>query len=354
MGTRRDQIAETFTPLDEISRLLQFASNLEEYLLIRPQGPWMIPEAVAYPPSGRETGVYSVVDVGGSTVRIARVDLGSKSTEIIASIPLSPAAKQDIVQFVLQKLLDYNVQGNTALTWSFPLIDGIVQPMGKEFGDLHVGLDLAGVFNDLLEKNAAPCKIISVCTDGASSLVAQRFLQNDCNISLTWGTGINVNLFMEGVVVNSEISMLGREFNRDTFYHIRSVTAYDEISAFQPLESMVGGLYLERIAERALKEPIDFWPVLRDPNHPHYKVAQAIADRAARLVAGVLAAFLRCTDYTVVAYTGGVINEPIVRKTVEYYLKALGQPIEFVPQTHGSLFGAAVLAAMHEERRLKT
>lgn len=348
-----DRIVQEFSPPQDPCRAIQVAENLEDYLLIRPQGPWMIPETIAYPPSGQETGVYWVVDVGGSTVRIAEVDLEFQSTSVVVAIALSPAAKQDIVEFVVLKLREYGVQGNVALTWSFPLIDGIIQPMGKGFSSLYVGMDLASVFNHHLEKAYAACKVVSVCTDGASALIAQRFLESDCNISLTWGTGININLFMEGVVVNSEISMLGREYDRDTFYHLRSANQYDEVSTFQPLESLVGGLYLERIAERALGKPIDFWAVLHDLNHAHFKVVQAIADRAARIVAGVLTAFLRHTDYYVVAYTGGVINEPFIRQTVEYYVQSLGQRIEFVPQVHGSMFGAAVLAAMNEDAARK-
>lgn len=346
MSSRKERAIEALKTPTENHRLAHFVTNFEEYLLLRPYGPWMVPEDIPFPPSGRETGQFCVVDVGGSTCRLADVDLDLREVDTVGIITLDAAAKQNIVEFVAQQLLDHTISGDVALTWSFPLYQGKFQAMGKEFTNEYEGQDVIAVFNDAFRRSGVPCQVTCVCTDGASTLLSQRFLHSQGNIALTWGTGINLCIFMDGVVVNTELSMVGRVLDDgDSFYKLKVATEFDEDLPLQPLEAVAGGLYLERIAERVLGEPIDFWQVFNDPSHRHFDLVDAICDRAAAVVAAAMTPFLFKTSNSLVSYTGGVINEPRMRQKLVNFVQHLAQPIVLVPQAAGSMLGAAVLAA---------
>lgn len=335
---------------------------------IHKNGPWMIPEPAVIP-SGEESGSVLVIGVGGSTLRLAKVhihDGAAHSTELFSCI-IPADIKEDASFFswasskivpVLDRVTANEDTPTLALSWSFPLIDGKIDSMGKDFCSDFDNQDLLSVFNSALDSKY---KIVSATHDGTSSLISGAYHSKRCRMALTLGTGVNINLITgENIFVNSEISMLGRpdlvpKVNLKTqFYDFKN----DPTALFQPFEAQIGGLWLGRMASIALGEDIgtkDLWSILQQGNtrSAKYAVVHDIVHRAASLVAtaiyGLQMAFTKTNAEDIeVAYTGGVIFEPVFRAYLERELAVLAKDYGFnvflIPQKHGSEVGCAISA----------
>ncbi|ROT36282.1 actin-like ATPase domain-containing protein [Sodiomyces alkalinus F11] len=258
-------------------------------------------------PRGHETGRYLAVDVGGSTLRVALVelrgqgeDVRGRESEIVSmkSYPIGMDVKSlrgvaffDWMAARIVETLEKESRPNgsvasvlpMALAWSFPieqtsLRGGLIHDMGKGFraADGLVGEDLGAVIEAACRRSALPAELCVILNDGNATLLSCAYLHNSTRFGLILGTGVNIAAYLpvpligstkfgdrpkewfdeaRSVIVNTELGMFGKD--------ILPVTRWDALLKkghsrpdFQPLEQMVGGMYLGEIARFALLEAI--------------------------------------------------------------------------------------------------
>lgn len=336
-----------------IKALTEFIKAAQCDIGLHENGPWMIPECVPRV-TGEETGEAIVVDVGGSTLRVSRVRLPDVAVETLLNRQISERAKVDIFGWLSDILRPLCLE-EVAVGWSFPLLNGCIQPMGKGFRDKYVGRDLLGVFRSV------GVNAVSVTHDGTAALLAEHYTNAKCNISLTLGTGVNISVFKSSeCIVNTEISMLGREDLCATL-KLPFDSRFDLDPGFQPLEAMIGGPQLGKLVSKLCMMPIttdELWGLPK--SDPKFDATHYVLDRAAFLVAGSLHAVAGKFGYAgicEIAYTGGVIAQERFRELLDPYLslgsRVTGIQFRLKPQSKGSEIGAAVarLAVLHLKDR---
>lgn len=238
-------------------------------------------------PSGTENGVVLAVDVGGSTLRAALLELHSGNTKVLQqnSWEIPDNVKQsDGRSFfnwigerisVVLKLSKWNTKklsknGNKThldmgLSWSFPFVQdqsvdrAKVLAMGKGYDvqrDL-VGCDLKDLFESCLAKWNV--KVKAIVNDTVAALLAHAYSNTSTKASVILGTGVNAAIVDHtGTLINTEISLLGGHGALpQTIWDQFIDRVIVERSGFQPLETMIGGRYLGEIVRVMITELVD-------------------------------------------------------------------------------------------------
>ncbi|KAK5733694.1 N-acetylglucosamine kinase 1 [Elasticomyces elasticus] len=265
----------------------------------------MLPSYLHTLPTGRETGDFLALDVGGSTFRIALIRLGKDESgrdglqvRRIRSFVINKAIRDLkgraffdwMAERIGDMLAEYNhIKGTTdanlqmGLAWSFPVEQtsprsGKLLAMGKGFCATHgvEGQDLSELIMHSCRARKLNVDMRAIVNDGAATLLSQAYRDPTTRMSLILGTGTNAAVFLpcsalgigkfgvrptswhataEHVLVNTEISMFGR--------HVFPRTRWDDelnskhvLPDFQPLEYMITGRYLGEIARLILVEAI--------------------------------------------------------------------------------------------------
>ncbi|KAF7559958.1 hypothetical protein G7046_g4197 [Stylonectria norvegica] len=267
----------------------------------------MLPSYSYQLPEGTECGRFLSLDVGGSTLRVALVELrgrvcedGEESKIIsIKSYHITPAIKDLegmeffnwMAQRISDTLEDGPEEGGTperplpmALAWSFPieqtsLAGGKLQGMGKGFL-AHRGLlgqDLGQIIKLACKNYRLNVELRAIVNDSSACLLSRSYSHNSTRFGLILGTGVNLAAFLpisaigrpkfglrpaswfqeaSHIIVNTELSMFGTG--------ILPLTRWDKLllkghprPTFQPLEYMVSGMYLGEICRFALIEAIE-------------------------------------------------------------------------------------------------
>lgn len=328
--------------ISDMQSLPEFIRDAQEDMKICIEGPWMIPEYVPEV-TGEETGQITVVDVGGTMLRVSEISLPDAAVKTILQLQIPEVAKKDVISWLAGILRPLHLK-EVAICWSFPLINGCIQPLGKGFSGKYTGKNLLEVLK------AAGINAVSATHDGTAALLAEHYMNKKCKVSLTLGTGVNISVFESSkCIVNTEISMLGRP-DLCPNLTLPFDPLFDLDPHFQPLEAMVGGPQLGAMVSKLSRSRVstdELWYLSK--SDPKYNIAHSILDRAAFLVAGSLHAVVGKFGYTGdcdIAFTGGVIAQTIFRELLESYLRlgshATGVSFRLRPQLNGSEVGAAV------------
>lgn len=257
-------------------------------------------------PTGNEHGTFLAIDLGGSTLRIAIIDITPKSLDdddrsrriniIIEKkwiIPNTEKVMNDnFFKFIGSKILEtINLQSvitrndmiNVGITWSFPLDtlshnSALLSNAGKGWlisPETH-NQDL----KQILEKSVANhfnlnVKVQAIINDSLAVYAAGSFLSSDLKLAMVLGTGFNVccslktdqfpvhkTLNQSTVLINSETSLFGRnllplatefDFTIDNRFDIDRIfkchmrlDPHDQ-TIFQPSELMTSGRYLPEL-----------------------------------------------------------------------------------------------------------
>ncbi|KAM0278973.1 hypothetical protein ACHAQH_004839 [Verticillium albo-atrum] len=259
-------------------------------------------------PTGLEKGRYLALDVGGSTLRVALVELRGhdyevrcKESEIVSmkSFRIGKTIKDlegvaffDWMADRIVETLENEEEGHRgehdaalpmALSWSFPieqtsLRSGRIHGMGKGFraaDGLH-GQDLGAVIDAACRRSGLVAELLVILNDGNATLLSQAYTHPATRFGLILGTGVNIAAHLpvtligaakfgerpqewfeeaRSVIVNTELGMFGHD--------ILSITRWDaDLKAghprpfFQPLEHMLSGMYLGEIARFVLLDAI--------------------------------------------------------------------------------------------------
>lgn len=264
----------------------------------------MLPSCISKLPNGTETGTCLVVDLGGSTLRVAFIKLvgNKKKGEILIKkefAVLDPTKQlsgdgfflwmAERVHQCLSIAIDRNIisadyeQLQMGLSWSFPFSQtkinrGVIQDMGKGYnvGVEIIGWELNEAFGKAFSKLGLRIRVGAVVNDGSASMISLAYLNPETRISLILGTGINAGvMFPKALVspvklakveldddasvcmVNTEISMVQSDVVPETCWD-SELDAHVERPGFQPLETKVSGRYLGEIARLIIRDLVKY------------------------------------------------------------------------------------------------
>jgi hexokinase len=254
-------------------------------------------------PTGNEKGTYLALDVGGSTFRVALIELcGREGGMRILQVTSSPI--DNVVKLLegtaffdwMAEQIDSMLAGVGAqygreetplamgLSWSFPIdqtsiSSGRVIHMGKGFlcSNGTVGEELGDLIIGSCRKRNLNVRMDAIVNDSSATLLSRAYVDPNTRMSLILGTGTNVAIHFpvheiglskfgvrppgwfdraKHVIINSELSMFGGG--------ILPMTRWDEVlnrthlrPDYQPLEYMVTGRYLGEIVRLIIVEAVE-------------------------------------------------------------------------------------------------
>ncbi|KAL1844882.1 hypothetical protein VTK73DRAFT_1578 [Phialemonium thermophilum] len=298
--------------------LREFSSKLKVQFR---EGLWsnpacMLPSFNHQLPHGFERGQYLVLDVGGSTLRVALAELRGRGargaeSEIIRMdvFKINPQIKSlkgmDFFDWVAQRISEtlsksprqpppqqqQQQQQSTSdkplplgIAWSFPIEQtsirsGRLHDMGKGFlaAEGLLGQDLGDIIESACQTVGLIVEVSAIVNDSTATLLSQAYINPSTRFGLILGTGVNIAAHLpisvigrekfgarpdswyeraSHVVVNTELGMFGKGILPATRWD-RLLNASHPRPDFQPLEQMVSGYYLGEICRYALIEAIN-------------------------------------------------------------------------------------------------
>ncbi|KAG1143449.1 hypothetical protein G6F37_001551 [Rhizopus arrhizus] len=251
----------------------------------------MIPSFVTKMPKGNETGTFLSLDMGGTNLRIAAVELKGAGKSIVHELKRCPSielktgegamffdwiadAVRDLITIEAKHLFTQDqVEGKETLAlgvcWSFPVdqtaVDrGTILRMGKGFTLKNTeGNDLADMFHEAFKRKKLNVKVTAILNDTVGTLVAHAYTNPECRIGLIFATGINA-AYPEKVsaitklapevrnnytpntemLINTEIDIFGTEaYLPLTKYDLALDLSHNQ-PKFQLYEKMLSGAYM--------------------------------------------------------------------------------------------------------------
>lgn len=254
-------------------------------------------------PTGSETGTFLALDVGGSTFRVALIELHGRDEDMrivkVASSYIDNSVKLlEGTQFFdwmaghIENMLkdvgtDYG-RGEVALpmglSWSFPIDQtsmgsGLMIHMGKGFhcSNGTVGQELGDLLIQSCRKRDLNVAMAAIVNDSSAALLSRAYVDPKTRMSLILGTGTNMAIhfpvheigrskfgvrpegwfdYAKHVIINSEMSMFGGG--------VLPMTRWDDVlnrthlrPDYQPLEYMITGRYLGEIVRLIIVEAVE-------------------------------------------------------------------------------------------------
>ncbi|PGG95276.1 hypothetical protein AJ79_10151 [Helicocarpus griseus UAMH5409] len=278
-------------------------------------------------PTGKERGTYLALDVGGSTFRVALVELSGSATMKIIRMETSTIDESvkllegkaffawmagKIEQMLLGGQEKYGLDSEPlpmGLSWSFPvdqtsIRSGRVISMGKGFlcSNGTVGEDLSELIMEACKERNLNVQIDAIVNDSSSTLLSRAYIDSSTRVSLILGTGTNAAIHYpvhaigidkfgnrpaewfaqaDHVIVNTELSMFGGG-------GVLPMTTWDDFlnrthlkPDYQPLEYMCTGRYLGEIVRLIMVDAVKtaglFGGVLPESMRSPYSFDTAIA-----------------------------------------------------------------------------
>ncbi|KAL4992475.1 hypothetical protein BDW68DRAFT_149799 [Aspergillus falconensis] len=253
-------------------------------------------------PTGLEQGTFLALDVGGSTMRVALIELRGQGKMEVLRVSSSPIDNQvkllegtsffDWMAGKIEGMLrevgtNYGREEaplSMGLSWSFPIeqtsiSSGLVIHMGKGFRCSMgtVGQELGALIVQSCQKRSLNVRVDAIVNDSSAALLSRAYVDPATRMSLILGTGTNVAIhfpvhaiglgkfgtrpegwfdYAKHVIINSEMSMFGGG--------VLPMTRWDDIlnrthlrPDYQPLEYMATGRYLGEIVRLIIVEAVE-------------------------------------------------------------------------------------------------
>jgi hexokinase len=292
------------TPLG-VNNMMAMSTKIQEQLKTSLQAnPYcMLPSYNHALPMGTETGTFLALDVGGSTFRVALIELSGRqggmkirsSTSSVIDEPVKALEGTAFFDWMAQKI-DGMLAGVNAqygrettplamgLSWSFPvnqtsISSGLIINMGKGFrcSNTTQGQELGELIIQACRRRNLNVTVNAIVNDGSATLLTRAYVDPRTRMSLILGTGTNAAVhfpvheigltkfgvrppgWFDGakhVIVNTELSMFGGG--------VLPRTRWDETlnkthlrPDYQPLEYMITGRYLGEIVRLILVEAVE-------------------------------------------------------------------------------------------------
>ncbi|ORX91333.1 actin-like ATPase domain-containing protein [Basidiobolus meristosporus CBS 931.73] len=245
-----------------------------------------IPSFVTSLPTGKETGTYLAIDLGGTNLRTAAVTLlgdgqvGVNMRKYAISTDIREGEGTKLFDWIAdctaELLQDTTINVGTAnlhmgVTFSFALNQtainrGTVGKMGKGFNLTGVqGNDLKDLLEDGFKRKGLDNIIVSaIINDTVGTLVSHAYVSPTTKIGLILATGTNAAYLESGAKIAKyqgapvDQMILNTEYNtmaQNTLPYTKYDDALDNETftpGFQRLEKMVSGMYMGEIARRVM------------------------------------------------------------------------------------------------------
>ncbi|KAK5661959.1 hypothetical protein OQA88_10070 [Cercophora sp. LCS_1] len=266
----------------------------------------MLPSYNHQLPTGREHGQFLALDVGGSTLRVALVELrGEGGKGQASSILQMDSFKIDneikglrgvcffdwMAERILQTISKDSKQGHSpddpllvGMAWSFPIDQtsskgGRLCGMGKGFlaAEGLLGEDLGDIIELACGRKGLHVELSAIVNDSNATLLSEAYLTPSTRFGLILGTGTNIAAHLpvttigkpkygdrpdawhakaSHVIVNTELGMFGKGVLPLTKWDCLLLESHPRPD-FQPLEHLVSGYYVGEICRLALIEAIE-------------------------------------------------------------------------------------------------
>lgn len=302
------EVAELFNAPINPQRMSRMSARMQRRYLEKLQvsTACMLPSFNHTLPTGQEAGTYLVLDVGGSTLRVALVELGGRSAGVggLKILQMSVSCINNVVRrlpgtsffdWIAEKIADmlascpqHNGRGGAplpvGLSWSFPVEQtstrgGKVQGMGKGFccAQTTLGQDLGEIIMASCRNQGLNLRVDALINDSCACLLSVAYLDPSTSMSLILGTGMNMAVHLpvsclgpskfegrdttwlsqaEKVTINTELSMFGKGILPETRWD-DILNRNHTMPNFQPLEYMTTGRYLGEILRLIIAEAIE-------------------------------------------------------------------------------------------------
>ncbi|KAG0040864.1 glucokinase [Podila clonocystis] len=248
------------------------------------------PSYITRLPTGKETGLYLAIDMGGTNLRTAAVHLlgdgqvgvTMEKHEITHQLKTGTGQAMfdwiaDCTSSLLKSVaLDMgNADLQMGVTFSFALHQtainrGKVLAMGKGF-DLSdvMGKDLKDLLEDGFKRKSLPIVISAIINDTVGTLVSHAYVSPSTKIGVILATGTNAAYIerasevskykgpaCDQMILNTEWDAMGKaEYLPQTKYD-KEIDAVSLVPGFQEFEKMVSGLYMGELVRLALVDLI--------------------------------------------------------------------------------------------------
>ncbi|EER35675.1 hexokinase [Candida tropicalis MYA-3404] len=172
----------------------------------------MIPGWVMEYPTGKETGNYLAIDLGGTNLRVVLVKLGGNrdfdTTQSKFALPshMRTATKDELWDFIakcLKQVVDEVFpEGVTqpiplGFTFSYPasqdrINEGVLQRWTKGWAiDGIEGHDVVPMLQSAVKKVGVPINVVALINDTTGTLVASLYTDPETKMGVIFGTGVN-------------------------------------------------------------------------------------------------------------------------------------------------------------------
>ena len=338
-----EEVVQLFTARLNVQSMLSMSSKMCQQYKTKLQDchECMLPSYNFTLPTGQEMGTYLAMDLGGSTFRVALVELSGRIPGRpglrIVRMSVSPIDENVrrlegtlLFDWMAQKIEAMLAEGPetcgyenevlpVGLAWSFPieqtsLRGGKIQGMGKGFYTSHmvIGQDLGDLIVAACRRRGLNLRVDAIVNDSSAALLCRAYSEPTTSMSLILGTGTNAAVHLpvscmgadkfgtrdqswhaqaERVITNSELSMFGKGILPETRWD-NYLNREHKLPDFQPLEYMTTGRYLGELFRLVIREAVDtaglFDGTFPEPLRTSYTLDTAIlamleADSSAQL-----------------------------------------------------------------------
>ncbi|KAJ1918722.1 hypothetical protein H4219_002444 [Mycoemilia scoparia] len=257
----------------------------------------MIPAYITERPTGKETGSFFAIDLGGTNLRVLRVNLlGNSKVEIEhQKFSLTDEAKSHtLFDFVAEKIGDFLEskgmlpgKDDKAIPMGFTFSYPVLQTSLASGKLMHwtkgitapgcVGKDVVRLLHDALLRRHIRVDIVALLNDTVGTLLASAYMHPGSQIGVIFGTGTNA-AYYESIrnvekwkkeakepVNDSGEMIINMEWGAfDSGYDVLPVTMHDlKLNRKSPnpdqqgYEKMISGMYLGEIVRNALLHMVD-------------------------------------------------------------------------------------------------
>ena len=201
-------------PADKLQAVTKhFISELDKGLSKKGGNIPMIPGWVMEFPTGKESGDYLAIDLGGTNLRVILIKLGGDrtfdSTQSKYKLPdeyRTTQNRDDLFNFIAKSLENFiNEQFPNGVskplplgfTFSYPasqdkINEGILQRWTKGFDIPNVeGHDVVGLLQEKITENKIPVEVVALINDTTGTLVASLYTDSETKMGVIFGTGVN-------------------------------------------------------------------------------------------------------------------------------------------------------------------
>ncbi|KAF9520373.1 hypothetical protein BS47DRAFT_1370488 [Hydnum rufescens UP504] len=252
------------------SILEHFVADLGTGLGKYGHGMAMVPTFVTGVPTGKETGTFLALDLGGTNLRVCEVKLDGNHTFQLRQqkYKVSDDLKTGDAKFLFDYMADSLSVEQTALD------KGTLLTWTKGFSATNAqGKDVVKMLQDALDRKHLHVKCVALVNDTVGTLLSRSYLVGDCLLGCIFGTGTNAaylddastftksnDIASQGgkMIVNTEWGAFDNERIVLPFTEYDNKVDRESINPrFQAFEKFISGMYQGEVVRNVILHLID-------------------------------------------------------------------------------------------------